>query len=124
MAVEWLRKLLNQRKKTVRPRGGKSPWFQKLHRYMELETLEKRLMPATYRWLGATSSNWADNTNWFDSYYAGPGPVGDYPQVDSDIVRFTGTPASTTATVNAAGITVGEIDFDTASNITINSSGG
>ena len=101
------------------PRSGlggpeqRSERTRRIPRCIWLEELEDRTLLSTYRWTGASSPNWTDPGNW--SLLSG---AGTFPNAVGDIAQFTGTPTSQIAVVNQA-ITVGEIDFGTASNITI-----
>ncbi len=91
----------------------------KFFRFLHLEQLEERIVPSAYQWTGKSllSSNWNDPANW--SLISGAGA---FPNSPGDVAQFTGTPTQNLVTVNQP-ITVGEIDFGTAYNITIAASG-
>src|SRR5439155_18448492 len=88
-------------------------------RHLWLEQLEDRTLPSTFKWVGgAADANWTTAGNW--NVVSGAGA---FPNAAGDVAQFTGSYSSAqTAVVNQA-ITVGRIDFATASNITISSSG-
>ncbi len=66
-------------------------------------------------------SNWTDAANW--RLVGSATNANTFPTSAGDVALFTLAPSQTTVTVNATTITVGEIDFGTASNITIAGSG-
>ena len=100
-------------------------------RRLLLEPLEERRLLTAYHWTGAdhaSSTNWTDVNNW--SVVAGSGTGTTYPKVAGDVALFTDngpagalSAANSTVTVNAANISVGQIDFGTAQNVTINGDG-
>ncbi len=115
----WIRKLLNLRFVLPELRRHDKTYRRKVLFAPCLQLLEDRTMPSVYQWTGASSVNWNDPGNW--SLISG---LGTFPNAVGDVARFTGTYAATqtTASVNTA-ITVGEIDFGTSANVTINASG-
>src|SRR4051812_17380152 len=92
------------------------------HRFgsgLGVESLEDRTLLSTFQWLGGATGNWNDPANWNRV----AGATGTFPNAARDIARFTRAyPRAQTVSVNA-GITVGEIDFGTVSNITITATG-
>src|SRR5262245_11655819 len=115
MFLSWWRGGKNRKAKDARgPRKAHARRLQPLW----FEQLEDRTLPSTFKWLGSgADANWSTAANW--SLLSG---AGSFPNAAGDIAQFTGTAAQTTVVVNQA-ITVGEIDFATASNITIAASG-
>src|SRR5579872_1341065 len=121
MSLPWWQRvgsLLNRAtrgKKNARKEVPAGKFFSRLW----VEPLEDRTLLSTYQWLGTgATTNWNDPTNWTG------GPAGTFPSVAGDVAQFTGTFATNqTAVVNQA-ISVGEIDFGTAKNITVSASGG
>ena len=99
------------RKKERRSQGRRFP------RLLFVEPLEDRTLLSSFRWTGASGSNWTDAGNW--SLLSGSGT---FPNAADDIARFTGTYGTAQLAVVNQAITVGEIDFGTASNITISGS--
>jgi autotransporter-associated beta strand protein len=96
------------------------PRWKKVKLYAEV--LEDRVTPTTFVWTGnAGDSNWDSLANWTPTVgfgtYPGAGAAG-------DIVQFTGIPAQITVTLDLAISTLAEIDFGTASNMTLNNTGG
>ncbi len=122
MTLSTWRKLVHLVRETPRParRGQRLATDDRFFRGLWLEPLEDRTLLSTFQWLGGgATANWNDPTNWNRT----AGTTGTFPSVAGDIARFTGTyTAAQTVTVNVA-ITVGEIDFGTASNVTIAASG-
>jgi autotransporter-associated beta strand protein len=82
-----------------------------------LELLEDRLVPSTFKWLGASGANWDTVANWTRT----SGTTGTFPNAIGDIAQFTGTTGGTTVTLDIP-VTVGEIDFGSSLSYTINSS--
>ena len=100
-------------------------------RWLWLEQLEDRTLLSTYQWVGgdpATPTSWSDQNNWYNTTATVPGLGQGYPTAVGDIAQFVdsvpGGIVNPTATVDAAGINVGEIDFGSVQTITINNSGG
>src|SRR5260370_10954538 len=120
MSLPWLRRVSAfVRKSTKAVTEARAP--RPLARFFSrlwVEPLEERVLPSSYQWVGGSSANWNDPGNW--SLLSG---TGTFPNAPGDIAKFTGTySAAQTVTVNTA-ITVGEIDFGSSRNITINASG-
>ena len=91
---------------------------------LHLEQLEDRTLLSTFQWTGADNgvgNSWNDANNWLN--ITAGSFVSSYPQNAGDIAQFTGTPAQTSVSLGAS-ITVGEIDFNSASGILITASGG
>ena len=77
--------------------------------------LEDRVLPATYLWtgLGGSPPQLVERGYWT----GGPNA---YPAVAGDVAQFTGNYSGSQAVnVDVTGITVGEIDFGTAQNISL-----
>ena len=116
----WVRKLASRigGKARRRPQGlFPESWRRGI---LFVERLEDRLAPSTFQWTGqGGNSNWTTPGNW--QLVSGAGTT---PNAIGDVARFTGAiPGGTTVVVDAA-ITVGEIDFGSASSITINQGAG
>ncbi len=118
MSLSSWRKIVRLVRRPLRFAPGQRPATELSASHgLRLEQLEDRTLLSTYQWLGTSSALWSDPGNWTG------GPAGTFPSLAGDVAQFTGSiTGSTTVTVNQA-ITVGEIDFNTASNITINSTG-
>src|SRR5262245_4418103 len=126
MFLSWWRRLVSwvhrdelqtrrgRRKFAVR-RFPKPAWG-----YLTAEALEDRIAPATFKWTGLSGAGnaWTDPGNWTPT--SGTGTV---PNAPGDVAQFTGTITGQTSVVVNQNITVGEIDFATASNISILGSG-
>src|SRR5437016_4685647 len=94
-------------------RGSRSMLDPRRSFPLAIEQLEDRTLLSTYQWTGAnflTDTNWSDSANW--TLLVGSGTI---PNAVGDVAQFTGTPASSTATVDVA-VTLGEIDFASSSS--------
>ena len=118
MFLSWFATWWRKRTVPVNSKHAEKIRRPKFFRFLHFEHLEERVLPSTFKWIGAgADSNWNDTANW--SLVSG---AGTFPTNAGDVAQFTGTPAQNLVTVNVP-ITVGEIDFGTASNITIAASG-
>src|SRR5262249_7645291 len=105
MFLPWWRNAPKQKAKS----RSRSRFF----RFVGVELLEDRTLLSTFQWTGSANALWNNPNNWTN------GPVGAFPSAQGDVAQFTGTiTGSTLVTVNQA-ITVGEIDFNNGSSITI-----
>ena len=91
-----------------------------------VEPFEERLAPSanTYQWTGASSLFWNNASNWVRVSGSSGSYPGDGSDGNADIAQFV-DPAlkpGVYPTVNGA-FSIGEIDFGSASNVTINSDG-
>src|SRR6476619_345833 len=120
MFLSWWRWLKGSPSQGNGSKKGRA--FKRRSKFLQrlfVETLEDRTMLSTFQWTGlGADGNWSTAGNW--NLVSGSGTT---PNAVGDIARFAGTPAQTTVTVNVP-VTVGEIDFNTASNINIVNSGG
>ncbi|HEX3149406.1 MAG TPA: autotransporter-associated beta strand repeat-containing protein, partial [Gemmataceae bacterium] len=93
--------------------------FKTQGRRLRVESLEDRTVPSTFQWTGAGgNANWNTAANW--ALVTGSGS---FPNAVDDVAQFNATySGAQTALVNQA-ITVGEIDWGSTRNITINGDG-
>src|ERR1051325_4097475 len=124
MILSWWRKLVDfvaqyRLRNPQKPRKRSTQRFLRWA-FLSIEQLEERITPTTFRWTGAAGANWSDPGNW---NIVSSTNTDLFPNATSDAAQFTGSPTSSLVIVNQA-ITVGELDFGTASNITIQNSGG
>jgi len=85
---------------------------------LRVESLEDRTVPSTFQWVGGSGANWNTAANW--ALISGSGS---FPNAVDDVAQFTASySGAQTALVNQA-ISVGEIDFGSTKNITINGDG-
>src|SRR4051812_32562402 len=116
MSLSWWRKFVE--KQSPRNSTQRSvPKIVRLLARLELELLEDRIVPATYQWTGGGSTaNWNDAGNWTGG--------ASFPNAVDDVAQFHQTSDYTAAqsvSVNVP-ITVGEIDFGTAKDVSIGGS--
>ena len=83
-----------------------------------LETLEDRVVPSTFKWVGTgANGNWDTAANWM--LVTGSGT---FPNAVGDLAQFTSTTATQLTATLDIPVTVGEIDFGSSQNYTISSS--
>src|SRR4051812_41425902 len=112
MSLSWWRKNPQHTRKAGKLDPRKL--LPRFLRHLWVERLEDRTLPSTFTWTGGGSDAlWNNPANW--------SPAG-FPNAQGDVAQFTGTPAQNAVTLNQP-ITLGELDFDSASSITINGSG-
>src|SRR5581483_2265251 len=109
--LSWWRRLLRRAKAPKRAAvRHRNPFLRR----PIIEALEDRTLLSTFKWVGAGSdTNWTTAANW--SLVSGTGA---YPGAAGDIAQFLGTLSKTTAVVDQP-VTVGEIDFNSPSSMTI-----
>ncbi|MEA3209933.1 MAG: hypothetical protein QOE70_2990 [Chthoniobacter sp.] len=90
------------------------------------EPLEARIAPASFRWISNVNGNWNVGANWFneDTATANDG----FPNSSMDTAKFINNAAVTAAAIIVSiptnvTITVGSLQFDDATNYTINDIG-
>ena len=82
--------------------------------WLWLELLEDRTLLTTYQWTGlGASGNWTNSANW--------SPSSAFPNAVGDVAQFVGPITGITSVILNQAITVGEIDFGSATGITITS---
>src|SRR5580700_1052938 len=115
MFLSWLRKLAecvhrnNLRTRRDRQKYRLRKFPRQIWTSLALEELEDRTLLTTYAWTGlGGDSLWNDPNNW--------GGAG-FPNAIGDVANFTGTYSAAQTVVVNQPITVGTIDFGTASNI-------
>src|SRR5207302_4837421 len=114
MSLPWWRKLTAAVKRSARTLGRQAGGQRgRFFSQLWVERLEERIAPATYQWVGGNSLNWGDAGNWTG------GNPGGVPNAQGDVAQFTGSYAAAQLVVLNQAITVGEVDFGTAKNITI-----
>ena len=85
----------------------------------QLEVLEDRTLLSTFQWTGGSGVNWNDSGNW--NLVSG---AGTFPNAQGDVAQFTGSYSAAQAVAVNQAITVGEIDFGTAKDVTIGGGNG
>jgi Bacterial lectin len=86
---------------------------------LTVERFEDRLTPSTYQWTGGGGDAlWTNPGNWTG------GPVGNFPGQAGDVAQFVDPQVTSASAVVNVPVTLSEIDFGSAANITIGAAGG